>query len=50
MSRRTRVYLLILALALAVLALAALVFALPESGSLQRLQATVAPTLFTPPP
>lgn len=49
MSKRTRFLLLLVALALAGLALAALSYAMPELEP-QRLQATLLPTLFIPPP
>lgn len=49
MSKRMRVLLLLVAAALVVLALAALSYALPEVEPL-RLQATLPPTLFAPPP
>ncbi len=49
MSKRTRFFLLLIALVLIGVAVTALAYAVPEIGS-QQLQATVAPTLFTPPP
>lgn len=49
MSKRARFWLLLVALALIAAAVAALAFAMPDIAS-QRLQATLAPTLFTPPP
>jgi hypothetical protein len=49
MSKRTRFFLLLIALVLIGVAVTALAYAVPEIGSRQ-LQATVAPTLFTPPP
>jgi hypothetical protein len=49
MSKRTRLTLLLVALALIGLAVAALAFSFPEVSP-RLLQATIAPTLFTPPP